>query len=1671
MNKQSNLNNQKHFSFVITMLSSLFSSSLLFILTASFAFNNAFAISSSQYSAVPPTSAAAGTSTPPLTMLVMSNDHQLFYKAYSDWSDLDGDGSIENSYKHSFDYYGYFDSYKCYDYDNTVGSERFSPQAVTTDKYCNSVSGSWSGNFLNWGSMTRMDIMRKVLYGGKRSTDTATSTVLERAFLPTDAHSFAKYYAGSDINKLTPYSPSVSEITMCNTTYDSGSSLESQNSSAAPLLRAVKGDFRFWAANERWQCTWSTERTNADNGYTTDPVKATDGLTADDGPDYIVKVETCVSSALQGKEKCNSYPDGNLKPIGLLHEYGENDQILFGLLTGSYDKNKSGGSVRKDITAFSNEVNVATNGTFTGVAGIVKTIDLFRIHGYLYGDGNGDGLYNSTDTCPYGKSEFLEGNCSNWGNPATEMYLEAVRYFAGLNKTNAFATNANDDTTYITGLTNVGNWTDPLDATNYCASCSIIVLNTSDFSYDSDSLSLTGLDGSPVLDTFTNAIGVAEGLTVAGSTWFVGENGADNNQLCTAKTVTNMSQLKGSCPNSPRLEGSYQMAGIAHYANTNDIRGLTDEQNVQTFSVSLASSAPQLKIPVQDASGSFIDDKFINIIPACRDTSMTDLSGSSLPGNCAIVDFKIITPFTQTGSGNANGSVAVIWEDTEQGGDYDQDVAGVLSYSITPTTITVTTNAVTDSTGYAMAFGYVIGGTTQDGFRAHSGANAYTGTDPDGLNDCAGGCSTGTGSTNETYTIGTSTGQLIKDPLWYAAKWGGFTDTDGDSTPNLTAEWDRINNETEATTPDGIPDNYFKSDNPSVLVSQLGKIFGKLLKRTSAGSAAAVITDSISTVGSVYQAIYQPKREKLDNEVSWIGQIYSVFIDAYGHLREDTDEDGTLDTTDKYILIKYSTDFERTQVWYCTPTSAEKISGTPFADSSCPTSARKELDDFKPVWNANHELAKFTATDSRLLTQRDYATAFDDSSNGGRHILTWQDLNGDDDIDSGEVVPFVAANFNETSSGLPIKGGLLGVTGTTAGDITQIENIVNFVRGYEDPATTGFRSRTIDFRPASGDEVWRMGDIIHSSPIAVGPPEGTAYGGEFIQWDTFGDSTYTNFKDHYKDRRIVLYSGGNDGLIHAFNGGFYNPSLYKYCIDPNCVALANSQPLGAELWAYAPKNLLPQLQFLTETDYPHVYYMDGEPRTFDVNIFPKTGDADHPDGWGTILVVGMRFGGGAHSPITVDVDGDNTGTTTFTTNSAYVILDVTNPEVAPTVLGEFTHPDLGFTTSAPTLLVKRSPDDLNDWSAAGTGSYPNTFGLVFGSGPNLLSTGLSNQRAKLFMVKLELSSGVLDLSSSNQKIFDTTIDDSFIGSPTAKNWDNDFSFDSVYFGVAGGTETNPNGSLMRVSLNTNDPTNWTLSTMLDSGQPFLNMPVAKRVLIPDTDIKERWVYAGTGRLYTTQDNYSSTQQSFYGFREEESDASKLFSLDPADTTDYLQNITGVRVFQGGQIIVPGVLSGELTMSTFDALEFHVQNNTAGWHKNFTIPGSSERDLARATLYTGLVIFPTYTPNTNICLAEGNSTINAVYLRTGTGHPDGGYTDPSLYFPGDSTNKESLVSYNYGFGLVSEITMKKNADGSSRLVCTTSTGEICNTIPPDEVCTGSHCNVATGRQSWQEIPLY
>src|SRR5258706_178957 len=80
------------------------------------------------------------------------------------------------------------------------------------------------------------------------------------------------------------------------------------------------------------------------------------------------------------------------------------------------------------------------------------------------------------------------------------------------------------------------------------------------------------------------------------------------------------------------------------------------------------------------------------------------------------------------------------WEDSEQGGDYDQDMWGTLDWvldaSTSPATIRITTNAIAESTNQPQGFGYTISGTTRDGPHFHSGIEGFNYTDATGAGGC-----------------------------------------------------------------------------------------------------------------------------------------------------------------------------------------------------------------------------------------------------------------------------------------------------------------------------------------------------------------------------------------------------------------------------------------------------------------------------------------------------------------------------------------------------------------------------------------------------------------------------------------------------------------------------------------------------------------------------------------------------------------------------------------------------------------------------------------------------------------------------------------------------------------------------------------------------------------------
>jgi type IV pilus assembly protein PilY1 len=829
----------------------------------------------------------------PLNMLVVGRDHKLYYEAYNDASDLNGDGRIDAGYKGylpnptaqnptagGIDYYGYFDSYKCYTYANNL----FSPASITANKRC---TGAWSGDYLNYLTMSRIDALRKVLYGGKREVDTASQTVLVRSHIPMDAHSWGKEVSDNepfDISQFTPYSTPTADTRhlFANTTPNDADADWTVNTGPPRLRVLLNSPYRIW----EWV---SKESPVAGNEVAPPSGEVSIVYSAE----FNVRVEACVSAALIGSESCKRYPNGNYKPFGLLHEFGENNSMLFGLLSGSYTANKSGGVLRKNMGTITDEID-SNDGRLTNVTGIIKTLDNFRVAAYTRYTGNGGTDYDC-GLPDMARGAPTDGSCRMWGNPVAEMMYETLRYFRGMSPTGAFtATYGGDNTTVETtlGLPRP-TWQNPYTNRPVCAKPFQTVMADINNSYDSDQLpgTLFTLEtGSTAIDNVLPNLNVGTlAQTITGLEFpsgvglrFIGHSGADYDGAPTAKTVTSLANIRGLAPEEPTKQGSYYSASVAYHGFTNDMStSATGEQKVQTFAVALASPLPRIEIPV----GSGASARTITLVPFAKSVKYNNEigldEGDFQPTN-QIVDFYV----ENLADDRTSGTFQVNFEDVEAGNDHDMDAIARYSYRVVGNTVQVDVSSDYEAGGIIHHIGYVISGTSADGVylvvqdcnKTAPAVYNCNDDDPDYFLDTPTGEGPGgdwdddaglPGFSSRTFSPGTSgTATLLKDPLWYAAKWGGFTDSDGDNRPNLRSEWDtdRVN-----TPGYDKPDNYFLVTNALTLSQQLRAAFNEILGRSTSASSASVNSGSISTDTRIYQARFDTR--------GWTGQLLSYGVD------------------------------------------------------------------------------------------------------------------------------------------------------------------------------------------------------------------------------------------------------------------------------------------------------------------------------------------------------------------------------------------------------------------------------------------------------------------------------------------------------------------------------------------------------------------------------------------------------------------------------------------------------------------------------------------------------------------------------------------------------------------------------------------------------------------------
>jgi type IV pilus assembly protein PilY1 len=484
---------------------------------------------------------------------------------YTDTGDCDGrvtiDGkSIGKCYATDREYLGYFDPNKCY----KENSGRMEPmEAANSDHSCTGKSGRWSGNFLNWATMSAIDELRWALTGGYRHEDTSSETVLERANV--------------DPARFPPFHR-VWQVKVLDAAYN-----------VAPSTVTPYSDSRIYIYNHDYQFTLFDDCCNT-NDY-----KDFNNKLA--GPFY---ARVLVCDPAQGlEENCVAHTnvtDSYFKPEGLMQK--NDDKMRFGAMGYVLEsvREREGGVLRANMKYIGPKLPDGTDNTKKE-----------------YGE---DGFYiTNPESASEGNSGVINylnkfgRNGYKSKDPVGELYYECLNYFKGRKPTCEYSQGL--DATMRDGFPVIGYlndncssqslWEDPI--TSECQKNYIIGINDAfphvdkrlpgtsflDADYDNDGTDdLTwgdyGEPSNPDTDynvtALTNTVGALQGIN--GTDWYVGCTPTNCDWNNTLKTIPGLGQVAG--PRGGSKHNSWYIAGLAYYANSEDIRSdLAGRQSVTTY--------------------------------------------------------------------------------------------------------------------------------------------------------------------------------------------------------------------------------------------------------------------------------------------------------------------------------------------------------------------------------------------------------------------------------------------------------------------------------------------------------------------------------------------------------------------------------------------------------------------------------------------------------------------------------------------------------------------------------------------------------------------------------------------------------------------------------------------------------------------------------------------------------------------------------------------------------------------------------------------------------------------------------------------------------------------------------------------------------------------------------
>ncbi len=459
-------------------------------------------------------------------------------------------GTVGVCYKKTNTYLGYFDPNKCYEYSAT--SSRFNPSGNTNSNH--ECSSKFSGNFMNWATMTAIDMFTWTMTGGNRIVDNADNTTVVRRMRKQNNDDWFPY------------------------------KLITSGQNVAPSTVTPWSDSKIFIYNTDFGVRFGTSRGGTQKGT------------------YNVDVRVCDKDQTL-EANCKPYAGGDYyKPEGLIQKNA--DHMRFGVT--SYT-NTSGNDINGGVLR-SNMKYVGTQKPDSSGGIEANTIKEINADGTLVLNANpADATASSVSQS--GVISYINrfSDVGYKGNdPASELFYESIRYFKNLGPTPEYLTGnkggfpildatrwqdpitANCQKNYIVGINDANPWMDKkLPGTNFTSSTFKGRNISQDYGEPSNP------DTSINVRTLTNTVGDLEGIN--GTSRCIGCTSSNCNMSATNKTITKLGEVFGTCPYTEK-DNSYYIAGLAYYANTEDIR--SDKPGKQTVSTFMIDSQEYSSSPL-----------------------------------------------------------------------------------------------------------------------------------------------------------------------------------------------------------------------------------------------------------------------------------------------------------------------------------------------------------------------------------------------------------------------------------------------------------------------------------------------------------------------------------------------------------------------------------------------------------------------------------------------------------------------------------------------------------------------------------------------------------------------------------------------------------------------------------------------------------------------------------------------------------------------------------------------------------------------------------------------------------------------------------------------------------------------------------------------------------------